>query len=410
SDIGCLEIHGASLPFMKIIAVDINNIGGIKKLIAPFSESMNIICGPNGIGKTTILDAISFTFTRHGSDIKKNVRSNGDGIINTRLEINSEVKNITSRAQNVEPTQQTHNFNEQVDARYLIRFSTERHLNYARLEHIGVDPERNDGNISHQNNKGVLLNDLKSWLGKRYLLEDSTKGIFTENSRKNLTLALSSINELNPDYHFKRIDGRNFDIFVMTPNGEIWYEYLSSGFKSCMAIIIGIIKEIELRFTTEDLYASDFDGVILIDEIEMHLHPEWQARITEVLAAMFPRAQFIVTTHSPHVVQNGKPEQIIAIEQAEDGETRVRSQPGRESGYTGWTVDEVLRDVMGMESTLSRDLQQKLEEFYCYVDAEDHANALELYEYLDTILHPKNVLRKSLTMSLDMLQGSGEDA
>ncbi|PAZ98676.1 recombinase RecF, partial [Escherichia coli] len=63
-----------------------------------------------------------------------------------------------------------------------------------------------------------------------------------------------------------------------------------------MAIIIGIIKEIELRFIKEDIYAADFDGVIIIDEIEMHLHPDWQARITEVMTTMFPQTQFIVTT------------------------------------------------------------------------------------------------------------------
>lgn len=229
--------------------------------------------------------------------------------------------------------------------------------------------------MSQHNNIGILLHDLKGWIGKRYLLEDSTKKFFTENSRKNLELALSSINVLNQDYNFSHIDGRNFDIFVNTPNGVIWYEYLSSGFKSCLAIIIGIIKEIELRFTHEDLYAAEFNGIIIIDEVEMHLHPEWQGRITEVLTTMFPLAQFIVTTHSPHVVQNSKPDQIIALEQAEDGETCVRSQPGGEYGYTGWTVDEVLRDVMGMESTLSRDLEQKLEEFYGYIDAEDVENA-----------------------------------
>nr|WP_269835788.1 AAA family ATPase [Enterobacter bugandensis] len=223
-------------------------------------------------------------------------------------------------------------------------------------------------------------------------------------------MALSCIYQLNQDYSFSRIDGRNFDIFVNTPNGEIWYEYLSSGFKSCMAIIIGIIKEIELRFIKEDIYAADFDGIIIIDEIEMHLHPEWQARITEVITRMFPQTQFIVTTHSPHVVQNGKPEQIIALEQAENGETKVRSHTGRENGYTGWTIDEVLRDVMGMESTLSKELEHKLQEFYRYIDAEDHENARVSYMYLDTILHPKNVLRKSLSMSIDMLEDSGEDS
>lgn len=389
---------------MKLTEIQINQIGGIKTLSLNFSDHMNIICGPNGIGKSTILEAISFMFSRAGSNIKKNIRSSVDGKINIKIKTGNVMHDFEASTGVFEPSFNVSNYqNHTLDLRYLIRFNTERHLKYTRLEHISVDPERSDSDISMQNNNGVLLHDLKGWLGKRYLLEDSTKNYFSNNSKKNLVLALSSINVLNNSYKFSHIDGRNFDIFVSTPNGVIWYEYLSSGFKSCLAIIIGIIKEIELRFTSEDLYAAEFDGIILIDEIEMHLHPEWQGRITEVLVEMFPLAQFIVTTHSPHVVQNSKPDQIIALEQDDDGETRVRTQPGKESGYTGWTVDEVLRDVMGMESTLSRNLQQNLAKFYAFIDMEDHKNASKIYEYLDKILHPKNVLRKSLTMSLDMI-------
>lgn len=395
---------------MKVINIEINNIGGIRHLEVAFSEAMNIICGPNGIGKSTILDAIAFMFTRHGSNIKKNVMSEMAGNVKVAILVNDSVIDLVSNVEPSAPGIQVSYYNPKPDVRYLIRFGTERNLPYTRLSNIGEDPARDENNVSYQNSKGVLFDDLKGWLGKRYLLEDSQKEIFTKNSKKNLALALSCISQLNPDYHFSRIDGRNFDIFVITPNGEIWYEYLSSGFKSCMAIIIGIIKEIEFRFIEEDIYAADFDGVIIIDEIEMHLHPDWQARITEVMTAMFPQAQFIVTTHSPHVVQNGKPEQIIALEQAENGETKVRSHISRENGYTGWTIDEVLRDVMGMESTLSKELELKLQEFYRYIDAEDHENARVSYEYLDTILHPKNVLRKSLSMSIDMLEDSGEDA
>ena len=395
---------------MKIKNVEIKNVGGIKELKISFSGAMNIICGPNGIGKSTILDAIAFMFSRHATNIKKNVMSEEAGSIKIAILINDSVNDYVSNIENFAPSVHMIFNSEIPDIRYLIRFDTERNLPYTRLASIGEDPRRDEESISYQNNKGVSYNDLKGWLGKRFLLEDSQKGIFTENSKRNLSLALSCITQLNSDYCFSHIDGRNFDIFVNTPNGQIWYEYLSSGFKSCIAIIIGIIQEIELRFVKEDIYAADFDGIIIIDEIEMHLHPDWQARITEVMTAMFPHTQFIVTTHSPHVVQNGKPEQIIALEQSESGETKVRSHSGCENGYTGWTIDEVLRDVMGMESTLSKELEHKLQEFYHYIDAEDHENARVSYKYLDTILHPKNVLRKSLSMSIDMLEDSGEDA
>lgn len=390
---------------MKLIDIEINQIGGVNHLLLNFSENMNIICGPNGIGKSTILESISFMFSRYGSKIKKNIRSVNDGDIHLKIHTDKDVLVLSANAGTFEPNNTVDNYNNHaLDLRYLIRFNTTRHLDYSRLEHISIDPVRSESEISSQNNNSVLLYDIKGWLAKRYLLEDSNKNFFSKNSKRNLELALSSINILNRNYKFSHIDGRSFDIFVTTPNGVIWYEYLSSGFKSCLAIIIGIIKEIEIRFTSEDLYAAEFKGIILIDEIEIHLHPEWQGRITEILVEMFPMAQFIVTTHSPHVVQNSKPDQIIALEQDDDGETKVRSKPNKESGYTGWTIDEVLRDVMGMESTLSKNLQQKLTEFYKFIDAEDYASASSIYNYLDDILHPKNVLRKSLAMSLDMIQ------
>ena len=167
-----------------------------------------------------------------------------------------------------------------------------------------------------------------------------------------------------------------------------------------MSLLLGIIKEIELRYPEQDLYAQEFDGVILIDEIEIHLHPEWQARITEALTTTFPSAQFIVTTHSPHVVQNAKSNQIIALVPDNNGTVRVKELPESSLGYSAWTVEEVLLDVMGMESTLSSKLQELLDNFERLVDEENFDKAKEIYDYLDVALHQNSVLRKSLKISL----------
>lgn len=69
-------------------------------------------------------------------------------------------------------------------------------------------------------------------------------------------------------------------------------------------------------------------------------------------------------------------------------------------GYSAWTVEEVLLDVMGMESTLSRKLQELLDNFERFVDEEDFDKAKEIYDYLDMALHQNSVLRKSLKISL----------
>ncbi|MFV4850656.1 AAA family ATPase [Citrobacter freundii] len=110
---------------MKVITAEINNIGGIANLVIPFSENMNIICGPNGIGKSTILEALSFVFTRHGSDIKKNIRSSEPGTINLVINFDSGPKNFQSSASTSSPLEQTGNYHAELDMRYLIRFNTE---------------------------------------------------------------------------------------------------------------------------------------------------------------------------------------------------------------------------------------------------------------------------------------------
>ncbi|HFO6570987.1 TPA: AAA family ATPase, partial [Escherichia coli] len=179
--------------------------------------------------------------------------------------------------------------------------------------------------------------------------------------------------------------------------------YLSSGFKSCLSILFGIIKEIELRMPDEECLAQHFDGIVLIDELEMHLHPEWQSKIVSVLRDTFPATQFIVTTHSPHIIQNAEPNQIIALGTDSNGYTYVRELPSNEFGYTGWTLDEVLKDVMGMEDTRSQKLQSMLAAFDQAIDEENKIEAERIYKELDRALHPANVLRKMLSIDLSSI-------
>lgn len=385
---------------MKLTELTINGVGGIKSLHVKFRPDMNIICGPNGIGKSTILHAASFPFLYgYTQKIKRNITSDR-GNISLKIQDNSTSYNPVANIDIHLPTQTIqHYINSGFDKRRLIKFETMRNFDYKQLDALNADRSLSDDAISQQLNSGVNLHDIKDWFAKRDLFEHVQNG-YGPNTIKNIHLARECISILNPQFSFNRVDPKTYDIFVNTPTGVIWYEYLSSGFKSCMSLLLGIIKEIELRYPDQDLYAQEFDGVILIDEIEIHLHPEWQAKITEALTTTFPSAQFIVTTHSPHVVQNAKSNQIIALVPDTNGAVEVKELPENGLGYSAWTVEEVLLDVMGMESTLSRKLQEMLDNFELLIDEENFDKAKEIYDYLDIALHQNSVLRKSLRISL----------
>jgi predicted ATP-binding protein involved in virulence len=189
---------------------------------------------------------------------------------------------------------------------------------------------------------------------------------------------------------------------LQTPSGQIYFEYLSSGFKSLIILVLGIIMEIEFRFGDQDIKVEDFDGIIIIDEIDVHLHPTWQTQILNILEITFPKVQFFVSTHSPHVIQTLPPNQLIALEKVDDNIVH-RDLPVNESGYIGWTIEEILKDVMGMNNTNTDFFQYLWIRFTKAVESEDTIEANKIGNQLLQILHPSNILKKVVELHLTSL-------
>lgn len=108
-------------------------------------------------------------------------------------------------------------------------------------------------------------------------------------------------------------------------------------------------------------------GVVLIDEIDMHLHPSWQKRIMKDLMNIFPNVQFIVTTHSPSVLANIKEREYVQIID------HFNVNPSRDMIH-GRSVEEILCDIMNTNVSPEEitDLQK---EFNSAIDCEDFDKA-----------------------------------
>ena len=87
-------------------------------------------------------------------------------------------------------------------------------------------------------------------------------------------------------------------------------------------------------------------AILLIDEIENHLHPTWQRRVIPALLEHFPGLQIFATTHSPFVVAGLKAGQVHLLKRDENG--RVTATTNTED-IVGWTSDEILRNMMGVD-------------------------------------------------------------
>jgi len=130
-------------------------------------------------------------------------------------------------------------------------------------------------------------------------------------------------------------------IVVMRDHGAQPFFNLSDG-QRCMLAMVGDIAQKAAKLNPQ-LGANvllETPGVVLIDELDLHLHPRWQRRVISDLRRTFPKIQFICTTHSPQLIGQAKSGEIILLDELQD------EHPGQSFGMdSNW----VLRHIMGSD-------------------------------------------------------------
>ncbi len=127
-----------------------------------------------------------------------------------------------------------------------------------------------------------------------------------------------------------------------TPDGTLPLDVLSQGTQS----IIQFIAHLVFGYAEYYDFPPDLGkkpGILIIDEIDAHLHPSWQRRIIPTLNGYFPNLQIICSTHSPLMLAGLKAEQVKLLRRSENGKVTVSEN---DADISGWTSDEILRQFL----------------------------------------------------------------
>lgn len=128
--------------------------------------------------------------------------------------------------------------------------------------------------------------------------------------------------------------------------GFLEVNQLSDGVRNMIALVADIAyRMVRLNSSFGRDAVCQTPGLVLIDEVDMHLHPEWQQIILSHLTTAFPKLQFVVTTHSPQVLSTVKREQVRLLSENIAGETVAAIPEGRTYGRSNADVLETVMAV-----------------------------------------------------------------
>jgi predicted ATP-binding protein involved in virulence len=407
---------------MKITKLHLENFRGYKSLDLPLDSKFNLIIGDNGSGKTALLEALTVaigsfflgitnvnsrsiyrrdirieTF-EHNEEYQIPVKVEANGIIDNR-EITwfRELLGMKNRTTTVD-TEQI----KRISKEYEVRVRNGKEVNLPLIAYYSTgrlfDNARNkEEDDSENSSKLIIASRFRGY--DRCLEAKSTYKKFqswfigkekSKLSRKiedvNFNVVKNAIVNNLPDckdIYFEFDKDKPQGIKVELIDGRILpFNALSDGTRNFLAIIADMAhKCVTLNPHLKEEALSSTKGIVLIDELDLHLHPEWQRRIVSVLRTTFPEIQFIASTHSPFLIQETGIDQLIVLKNNEVSKITSGANLSIED------IAEDLQDVINPQWSNSRQEMFEVATEY-YKAVKEGKDTPEMKKKLDEAMKP----------------------
>ena len=400
-----LRLGGLAL---KLKSITLVNFKGFEDLTIDFGGKSTIFFGINGVGKSTVLRAIDILYSRLINHIVKNRFKQSVNIELTDIKFGKprcqssgmflfEDGNVIEYNRSMERKAKARkHYKKGLDEIYE-KFASEYlrdescdmpiFVNYGvnrLVADIPLRTRKHDFDKEMAFEKAIESKiDFRSFFEWMRCQEDYENEIKVREDPKYTDAALASVKKaveaMLENMTNLRIE-RNPLAMKIDKNGiSLRVEQLSEGEKCTLALFGDLARRLSLANpgSANPLYGN---GVVLIDEIELHMHPSWQRKVVQRLKETFPNIQFIITTHSPQVLgEVGEDFNIFSFEREGD-----RVFVNQLSSLVGWDSNYILSEFMNT-NVVNQATEAMIHDMYRHIEQEEYAEAEQLLRTLSAL-------------------------
>jgi predicted ATP-binding protein involved in virulence len=400
---------------MHIHKLKLDRFRGAQNLPLELHEKLNVFVGMNGAGKSSILDASAILLSwlvnriKHagasGRPIAETDIKNGESSANLEITLNEDghcfswniakfrsghsKKDIISVLTNAsESANKIQSAIAKNDGKINLPLFAYYPVNRAVVDiPLRIREKHSFDLLSAYNDSltsGANFRTFFEWFREREDLENENRRYLDQLIKPDgfqlpdpqLEAVRNALAQFMPEFDNLTVRRNPLRMEVEKQGKRLSVNQLSDGEKCLMALIGDLARRLAVANPARN-NPLEGEGVILIDEIDLHLHPKWQRMVVPKLMQVFPSCQFLISTHSPHVITHVEPKSLILLSMTPEGLTaRCASE-----SY-GKTVERVLEDLMGLETTRPNEVKAALKDIYDKINIGNLDDARDLISKL----------------------------